>query len=204
MDDYLELTFDIFDETGQRASVRPSLRVAQLIDAVLSEFSDLEAGDPAAYALSLAGSPVPLDPHASLIDQGIQSGDRLVFGWAQKAHASPRHPLSQPGKVALKEAGSGRLFPITWQPARIGRPDTGEHNELLAVDLSWLPSAVSVSRQHAQVIEREGVYFLEVLAAHNVTRLNGRPLAQGSATRLANGDRIELGQGGVVLILMGL
>src|SRR5512140_364182 len=124
MDDYLEVAFDIVDEAGQRAAVRPTLTAAELIDEILQEFEGLDRSTPAAYALSIGEGGVMLDPQRSLVDQGVHPGDRLVFGWSKMASSSPRQALSQPGRAVLQELGGGKIFPLNWQPARIGRTDS--------------------------------------------------------------------------------
>jgi pSer/pThr/pTyr-binding forkhead associated (FHA) protein len=200
MEEYLELTFDIFDEAGQRASVRSSIIVAELISEIVSEFEGLESDGQTTYALSIAGSASSLDPQRTLLEQGVQPGDRIIFGWAQKAQGSPRRPISQPGSAALQEMSSGKFFPISWQPACIGRPDSDlAHNELLAVNLEWLPGGARVSRSHAQVHEQSGFFFLEGLSSQNPTLLNGNPLPLGQAVRLDHDDRIDLGLSGISL-----
>jgi len=200
MDDYLDLTFDIFDETDQSASVRMSLTVEQLIAEVLQEFEGLERSNPAAYALTLEGSQSALDARRTLVEQGVQNGDHLVFGWVQKSGEALRQPLQGTTGVALQEASTGSLYPITWQPARIGRPDSDPaHNELLAVNLEWLPAGRSVSRRHAQITERAGAYYLESLTPQNPTILNGKALAPGQIAYLNPGDRITLGHNNIEL-----
>lgn len=209
MDDYLELTFDIFDETGQRAAVSGALTTAALINEILREFEGLDGSDPGKYALRLAAGPgttetrPALAPQRSLAEQGVQSGDRLVFGWAQQAASKARQAVSPGARAVLQELGGGQLFPITWQPARIGRRDNDPaHNELLLVDAERLANGGRVSRLQAQVRERGGVYFIEGLSARNPTLLNGRPLPPNQPARLAPRDRIELGQSGITLLFI--
>jgi hypothetical protein len=200
MEDYLDLTFDIFDETDQRASVRMSLTVEQLIAEVLQEFEGLEQSNPAAYALTLEGRLAALDVRRTLVEQGVQNGDHLVFGWVQKSGEALRQPLQGTTQVALQEASTGSLYPITWQPARIGRPDADPaHNELLAVNLEWLPAGRSISRRHAQITERAGGYYLESLTSQNPTSLNDKALVPGQTVRLNPGDRITLGHNNIEL-----
>lgn len=203
MDEYLELTFDIFDEVGQRAAVLSSLTPDALAVEILREFEGLDSGNPAAYALSLASGGAALAPRRSLADQGVQSGDRLVFGWTKKAATSARQAISQPGQAALQEQSAGKVFPIAWQPARIGRRDADPvHNELLLVNAEQLPNGGRVSRTHAQITERGGVYYLESLSSQNPTLLNGRVLPARQPVRLAAHDRIDLGQSGITLIFI--
>jgi hypothetical protein len=199
MDDYLALTFDIFDETGQRASVRPSLTVAELIDHILQEFEGLDPALSEQYGLVLADGERPLEGEKSLHEQGVQAGDRLVFGWAGASGGGQRRSLSLRG-ARLQERGGQAQFALTWQPALIGRPDADHaHNELLAVDVSWLPQGKRVSRRHAQITEQAGVFYLEALNPQNPTLLNGRPLQHGKPVMLRRGDLIGLGHSGLEL-----
>ena len=55
MSNYLELTFEIFDEQEQRASVRESLTVGNMIEEIIKEFDDLDTGNLGSFALYLKG-----------------------------------------------------------------------------------------------------------------------------------------------------
>ncbi|MGB1248993.1 MAG: FHA domain-containing protein [Candidatus Promineifilaceae bacterium] len=94
----------------------------------------------------------------------------------------------------LREEEMGDVYPITWQPALIGRPGQLHDRELLAANLEWLPDAVTISRNHALILEREGVFYIQHLAGiRNETRLNGRLLAPDVLQRLQHNDYIILG-----------
>ena len=199
MSDYLEVTIDVFDEAGQRASVLRSLPVRGLIDEVVREFEGLEKSAAQSYALYLKDGNKLLDPNQTLGEQGIADHDELVFGWVQAARAPGRLVISGSRTAVLREEQSGLIFPIEWQPAVIGRPHTDPAlNRMLAVDVSSLPNSRRVSRRHAQITEREGQYFLESLSAHNPTYVAG---VQVTGKRpLKPGDRLHLGGSGIVLV----
>jgi hypothetical protein len=57
----------------------------------------------------------------------------------------------------------------------------------------------AVSRRHARVVLADGVFYIEDLAGHNGTFLNGRKLNEGEQARLAAGDRINIGRSQIVL-----
>lgn len=203
MDDYLELVLDVFDETEQRASVRQTLTVGQLIDEITREFADLDRENPTAYGLYLLGSNQPLDRNQTLFEQGVQSGDRLVLGWARNALGAPRRPVSVAGAAVLQESATQVIFPIEWQPAIIGRPDADHaHNELLTANVEGLPDGRRVSRRHAQITEKAGVYTIESLTSQNPTFLNGERLETGRTYTLQPGDKIELGYSKIALRFM--
>lgn len=199
MSDYLEVTIDVFDEAGQRASVLRTLSVRGLIDEVVREFDGLEKGAAQSYALYLKDGNKLLDPNQTLGEQGIADHDELVFGWVQAARTPGRLVISGRRPAVLREEQTGLIFPIEWQPAVIGRPHTDPAlNRMLAVDVSSLPNSRRVSRRHAQITERDGQYYLESLSAHNPTYVAG---VQVTGKRpLQPGDRLHLGGSGIVLV----
>ena len=74
---YLELTFQIDSEPDpQRAQVRPSLIVEDLIANIAAEF---ETGEAADYELYREGVHSPLARSETLEMQQIKSGETLVF-----------------------------------------------------------------------------------------------------------------------------
>ena len=203
MDEYLEVTIDVFDERGQRAAVLAGATAAVVIDEIIREFPDLQAADPERYSLFLADTHRSLARAKNLADQGVQSGDHLVFGWADASGEVARRPVSRPGWARLRDESNGRDYPIAWQPAGIGRPDADTtHNAQLLVDVQWMPDGGRVSRRHAEVTEKGGVFYLEALAAQNPTQLNGKPLVPNRPAPLHAGDRIELGGSAIVLRFM--
>jgi hypothetical protein len=200
MSDYLELTIDVFDETDQRAAVCKKLTAAGLIEEVLSEFRELDGEAPELYGLYLEGQQRPLERGKTLLDQGVQPGDRLDFTWVRDTFRQLRRPLAGGARFALQEGTTQVLFPIEWQPAIIGRTDADPaHNDLLAANLEWLAGSRRVSRRHAQITEREGTYYLEALMERNPTFLNGQRLSFGRSYELGVGDTIGLGYSSITL-----
>lgn len=203
MSDYLELKFDIFDETDQKASVLKSLTASDLIEEITGEFKELDPDTSGGYALYLEGTERPLDGSRALEEQGIQSGDKLIFTWARDPNRSGRKALSKKTSYSLLEETSQVIFPIEWQPALIGRPDVdNDHNELLAVNLQWLPEGRRVSHRHAQITEMKGGLYLERLAGNNPTYLNGKELDVGTRHKLKVKDTIRLGHSDIRLKVM--
>ncbi len=199
MSDYLEVTIDVFDEAGQRAQVLRSLPVRGLIDEVLREFSGLEKSTIDAYALYLKDGNKLLDPTLSLVEQGVTDQDELVFGWAQASRAPGRLVITGSRTAVLRDEQSGKIFPIDWQPAVIGRPHTDPAlNRLLAVDVSGFANSRRVSRRHAQITERDGRYFLESLSPHNPTYVDGGQVV--GKRPLQSGSRLSLGGSGITLV----
>lgn len=200
MSDYIELTIDVFNEVGQQVEVLRTLTVEELVDEILREFSELAQTNRQAYALYLKGASKPLTRSQTLLAQGIRAHDELMFGWVQGGAKTGRLGVSEQRQAALREESTGRLFPIEWQPAVIGRPHSNPAmNKLLAVNLDYLPTSRRVSRRHAQLVEENGRFYLEPLSDGNPTFLNYENTPVGGRRPLQSGDRIRLGGSNIVL-----
>ena len=188
MINYLELTFQIDSETEpQRAQVRASLPVADLIAEIVREF---EIGSAAGYDLYREHAATPLAQNQSLEAQQVYDGQTLRFMRSVLAH---RRALPGKRRAALQLVGSNKVYPLRWQPAIIGRPDADPiHSSLLAVNLDWHPNNRRISRRHAQIIEDAGRYFIELLAVNNSVFLNKQQLEADQKYVLKHGDAIFL------------
>jgi len=51
-----------------------------------------------------------------------------------------------------------------------------------------------ISSQHAQIVKKEGIYYIKDTGSKNGTFVNDNPLKIGFEWRLNNGDKIRLGQ----------
>lgn len=187
------------DETEQEASVRKNLTVRTLIEEIRKEFSLSEGS----YALKMGGSETALDYDKTLEELDIQTGSQLVF--ERERMRISQQIVSRGGqffqgitgarRMMVREPDSGQVFPIRWQPAIIGRPNARDpiSAEALAVNLGDLPEGRTVSRQHAQITEHNGRYFVEGLSDKNPTFLNEEELMPGEKRVLAQGDTIRVG-----------
>lgn len=81
--------------------------------------------------------------------------------------------------------------------AMIGRPERGITP---AIDMS---ADDAVSRRHGRIFREADSFQLEDLGSTNGTRLNGQAVTPGSAIPLNPGDRIELGEGSLIVVLGG-
>ncbi len=194
----LSISSELFDDAQQEASVRKNLSVRALIEEIRREFGLLE-GD---YVLRLKGRADALPAERSLDELGIVTGAELVFvrerRLRQQVIARGRmmfQAVSGAQRCVLVELASGQAFAIEWQPALIGRPDAANpaSAEALAVNLGSFPQARTVSRQHAQLIEAEGIFYVEGVAPRNPTFVNEQALSPGERRRLAHGDQIRVG-----------
>lgn len=197
----LTITSELFDDSAhQEASVRRNITVRSLIEEIRREFSFLEGN----YTLVIKGGSKPLPPDQTMEQLGIQTGSELIFDRERRRLSQQiilrgnqvHQPVTGGVRAALREESTGKLFPIEWQPAVIGRVDASNPSgaSALAVNLSDLPEARTVSRQHARIVEQNGQYFLESLAARNPTFLNDRELLSSERRALQAGDKIRAGK----------
>lgn len=197
----LHLTVDIFDQLAQRAHPLPSLTVQEFVAAILTEFqSDFAhlGSEATQYYLTRAepgnGVTTPLHPD-ELLAQQVQDGDHLVFC---EKNLAPSTPSTAPHQaIYLREQSQGRVFPLQWLPALIGRPHYDQPDAPPpAVDLSGYPTGLRVSRRHAQIIEEGGRYYVESLSLTNPMALRdtagNRVRLQAQKQLLQDGDTIIL------------
>lgn len=196
----LTISSELFDETEQEASVRKNLTIRTLIEEVRQEFNLLEGS----YTLKLKDSGETLDGDRTLDELGIHTGSELVFERARMRLSQQMiarggqffQGIHSAKRVVLRERQSGEEFPIRWQPAIIGRAAASDplSAEALAVNLSDTEEGRTVSRQHAQLTEYNGRYFVEALSDKNPTFLNQHELAVGEKRALEPGDTIRVGK----------
>jgi pSer/pThr/pTyr-binding forkhead associated (FHA) protein len=192
VDEYIEVTIDVFDITGQMAKIRKTLTIAGLIDEILREFEDLDRKNPEAYAIYRKGLNKPLDRSRSIAELDIQIHDELDFRYARGTN---REKLPSNLKVFLVEDSTHQVFEIGWQPAIIGRPDSEQlHNDLLAANLGAIEGGNLISRRHAQITYENGLFFLENISANNPTYLNDGKEPINEPCVIKNGDKIYFGR----------
>jgi uncharacterized ubiquitin-like protein YukD len=176
------------------------LPVQQLTPALAQAIAhpDLKAADgDLRFILKFVNSGEVISPEATLASAGVLHGDllRLLVKATPAGLKGAEAPLrfSGPGFAAA----AGPAFPLRRTTSTVGRADPGSGivGSLLAVDLTDLddPGSPSVSRRHAQVIHRQGEYFLTDLRSTNGTYLNGQRLEPDDRARLHHGDQVRFG-----------
>lgn len=187
----LEVFIDIFEHKKQRAQALVSLKPNDFVAAILAEFNELEylGNDPANYRI------VKKADGQELADDTLQSqlrgGEQLVL--TEYNPPIPNNTQQPNAHLYLREQTSGKLFKLNWLPALIGRPDGGQSNDQLAVNLSAL-GGLRVSRRHAQIIERANTYYVEQLSSNPLSVRD----SQGVVTEVK--DFHPLQHGDVILL----
>jgi hypothetical protein len=118
-------------------------------------------------------------------------------GAKQDSISKPLEP-TPPGvhSVLMIERGgaANTEFPLSGEESQIGRWDA-DNGIFPDVDLDAFDSDAKVSRRHARVIYRNGIFMVEDLGSTNGTFVNrGRRLLPGSPQVLSDGDEIIVGK----------
>jgi len=200
MDEYIEVKIDVFENVGQRARLRKTLTIGDLIQEIFKEFDDIPADSPEKYAVYLKGDDRPLKTTATLIQLDLQPQDELVFDYVRQ---TLRRMFDQKQAAYLREESTRKVFNIEWQPAVIGRPtNEADHNLTLAVNVQSLPNGMTISRKHAQIVFSEGRYLIEALAENNPVLVNGKEVPFNGRRELKNGDNLVLGRSNVTFTFL--
>jgi hypothetical protein len=108
---------------------------------------------------------------------------------------APAAPATPPRleKASLLHASKARFEVSAAVAATVGRPDRAS-GKAPEIDLSALDTGQTLSRQHAVITWRDGVFYVkEVKATRNGTFVNGQRVAVGTDIPLAPGDRLRFG-----------
>ncbi len=98
-------------------------------------------------------------------------------------------PAAAPPQLVVHVGRLSAPFALAKDVTTIGRPDSGLHYYPdVEIELDD-----AVSRRHAEVINRDGSYFLADTGSTNGTLLNGEKLPPHEERPLAYGDRIRVG-----------
>ena len=198
--DRLNLTLDIrANEVGSKeVNVRSSLVVANFLAEIQDKFNldgTLELRPEQGDAFDI-GQP--------LNQIGVQDGAKLICDRVEE-DTGTRDAIRQGVRVPFEEGKFKRVYfeeehtlteyDVSWQPAIIGRWDHRDpsNNRLLAVDLESIEDLPTVSRHHACLTLKGGKFFIEQLAARNLTYVDGKAIHPGRQHPLAPGARIQVG-----------
>jgi hypothetical protein len=112
-----------------------------------------------------------------------------------EANASANEPsttLQQPTPYLLHiQSGESVLLPENQTQIMLGKPN---NNNPPDVDLSSLPDAEIISRQHALIHIEAETYYIEDLGSSNGTYVNNTAVARGERQEISAGDLLALGK----------
>lgn len=201
MKDYMRITIMVPSKQKEEVvHVQPNTRTYELFIEVCNYFSI----DPKRYALYLRDGESKLLLHKDrmLWQNNVYDGATLLLEKETPTLSQTplliskgeRYYFESTVLVSLIEQVTRRTFRLEWQPAIIGRKDDENpaKNGLLAVDLSRLDTARSVSRHHAVITRKDGQYYLESLSTTKKTYLNGEPIGDGRYP-ISPGNHIRVG-----------
>ena len=158
--DRLTLKIDVFEKKEQEAVALFDLTPTELIKSILQEFRELEYlnESPDEYVILKAEDDTPLDDDSVLGNQ-LQDDDYLVM--AEKERPLPSGTVRPSHSIYLRDQTVGRVYPLQWLPAIVGRPDKNQsHDDWLAVNLERHKAGLRVSRRHLEITEKNGHYFV--------------------------------------------
>ena len=122
----------------------------------------------------------------------------------QPASAPVKEPAPAPARAAHEgtmqaeaqayfiSVSTGNVFPVFANEALLGRYDsvTGMRPD---IDLTNEDQSRNISRRHARLVTKDGKHFVaEEIGTMNGTYLNGKKLANGVLTPIADGDELTL------------
>ena len=199
----LDLRIDVFENKAQWAKPLPTLKPAELVDAILQEFQELEylSKSPTDYCLVSAENGETVLQEDLPLQQQVANESRLKLLEVEQPLPEGTERPSQ--AVYLREVVSGQVYKLHWLPAIIGRPDKNQpHDDRIAVDLESYKTGLRVSRRHAQIREEDGRYFDESLS-RNPTLLRSADGALETVDEkkrpLQHGDVIQLERSNIAL-----
>jgi CRP-like cAMP-binding protein len=170
----------------------------------------IEAGDLIVISSEMFGDMIKTNPEIAvrmLRKQSIRLRETnkqlesLMASGALPSPAAAEAPAATPATSGTLQTearayfispSTGNVFPVFSTEALIGRFDsvTGQSPE---VDLTKEDQSRNISRRHARLVFKEGAFYVaEEIGTMNGTFLNGKKLANGVLTPIADGDELTL------------
>jgi len=108
------------------------------------------------------------------------------------ARAAHEGTMQAEAQAYFISVSTGNVFPVFANEALLGRYDsvTGMRPD---IDLTNEDQSRNISRRHARLVTKDGKHFVaEEIGTMNGTYLNGKKLANGVLTPIADGDELTL------------
>jgi serine/threonine protein kinase len=132
------------------------------------------------------------------ISELVNAFNKIWPGYADKADDDISSTTMESLGVAALVADTGQTFPIREGTIILGR-NSATKNIQNDIDLTDLDVKKIISRRHAMIQRTNQDFILHDLESRNGTFVNGLRLSANHPHRLAPGDVIEFGTGGVKL-----
>src|SRR5512134_1845724 len=122
----------------------------------------------------------------------LMAGAEVPPSEGRPAVSATGSTLQAEAKAYFISVATGNVFPVFSNEALLGRYDsvTGMRPD---VDLTNEDQSRNISRRHARLVTKDGKHFVaEEIGTMNGTYLNGKKLANGVLTPIADGDELTL------------
>jgi CRP-like cAMP-binding protein len=189
---------DFFGEMAilERQPRSATAEVAEAGDLIVingETFGDMIKANPEIAVRMLRKQSIRLRDTNRQLEQVLSGGGAAALAAAQAPpSATTSGTLQAEAKAYFISPSTGNVFPVFSNDALIGRFDsvTGMRPE---VDLTNEDQSRNISRRHARLVIKDGKPFVaEEIGTMNGTFLNGKKLANGVLTPIADGDELTL------------
>jgi CRP-like cAMP-binding protein len=158
-------------------------------------FGDMIKSNPEIAVRMLRKQSIRLRDTNKQLEEALR-GQPTAVPVREPAPATPRGPhegtIQAEAQAYFISASTGNVFPVFSSEALLGRYDsvTGMRPD---VDLTNEDQSRNISRRHARLVTKDGKHFVaEEIGTMNGTYLNGKKLANGVLTPIADGDELTL------------
>lgn len=194
-------------QKSAEADVRRQVTVSRLIEETKRKFR-LQGN----FQLYIKDTGKVLNPSLTLAQLGISSDISLGIAKTDEGSSSnildkieqilsqgnprPEKINTSPDQYYLQDIQGNPPWPISWQPAIIGRKNQDDpiRNILIAVDVGNGEEAKFTSRYHACITFEEGYFYIYGINRRNPTYLNGQMLRYAERKSLGVGNKVRVGK----------
>lgn len=188
---YIQITIgsDEFDDKPQHSvDVLSNVPVKSIVFEIQKEFN-LKGS----FAIWSKRNKQELNINQTLEEQNIKTGAELEFGRKAKRIPAGSAEITGPKRGFFTVSGANDAFGVVWQPALIGRSTDTASASTLAVDLTAIDKAKSVSRQHASISENNGAFTIQRLAEGNPVTVDNVQIGYLSPVPLNHNSVVKIG-----------
>ncbi len=152
------------------------------------------------YAFEVKSSGMTVRPGETLQVAGVVDGDALTLE-ALQSSVRPQfgdEDLSDATNRPALVGEANAIFRLRLRNHVVGRSDP-RRGLSVDIDLSRVDTKKRSSRRHAQILERDGKFYVRDLNSTNGTYVNYQKVPPGRRQPLKHGDVLQFGKGGALL-----